>query len=182
MKSVRLIKCRLVNGSAAGFDPIARSAMFWLSYWWFLLALAVPIIHLASIDAPVWTWIVGILLSLLPASVLSVSVVHWLIPFFNSTSDTSGARFRKSIPDNCSAAVVVPFIISNAAAIRGIVELLETRWLANPDPESEICSFERLIGRSTGETAQRREIEGALVAEIRNLNARHGGTSASRSF
>lgn len=147
-----------------------------------LLALTVPIIHLASIDAPVWTWIVGILLSLLPASVLSVSVVHWLIPFLIAPVTLPALDFRKSIPDICSAAVVVPVIISNAAAIRGIVELLETRWLANPDPNLKYVLLSDLSDAAQEKLPSDGEIEGALVAEIRNLNARHGGTSANPFF
>ena len=140
-----------------------------------LCALAIPVYYLAIQDASVVGWVFGIGLSLLPATVLSVSVVHWLITVFVSPRILPAMDFRKGIPADCATAVTVPVIVSNTDEIGDIVESLETRRLANPDPNLRYVLLSDLADADSENRAGDDAIEQALVAAIRRLNERYGG-------
>ncbi|MCP4319797.1 MAG: DUF3131 domain-containing protein [Hyphomicrobiales bacterium] len=139
-----------------------------------LLAICVPVFHLYYVRAPVWSWGVGIFLSLLPASVLGVSVVHWAIAQLIAPKLLPAFDFSKQIPDEYKTAVVVPVIVSGAGEIPHIVESLETRRLANPDPNLRFVLLSDLPDANQEHLASDQEIEQKLAAAVRGLNRRYG--------
>lgn len=147
-----------------------------------LLALTVPAYHLASHEAPIWAWLAGILLSFLPATVLSISVVHWLIPRFISPLELPALDFTKRIPDDCFTAVVVPVIVSDPLEIDHIVGLLETRCLANPDPNLIYVLLSDFSDADQERLPADIAIEEALISGIHALNRHHGLADGNRFF
>jgi cyclic beta-1,2-glucan synthetase len=145
-------------------------------------ALAVPIYHLRTVETSVWAWIFAISLSTLPASVLSVSLVHWLITLMVSPRLLPALNFRKRIPDDCVTAVVVPVIVSTITEIARITDLLETRRLANPDPNLHFVLLSDLPDAEQELSPGDNEIERALVSAIRVLNERHGSRGIGPFF
>jgi len=140
-----------------------------------LCALAIPVYYLAIHNASTTAWLFGIGLSILPATVLSVSVVHWLITVLVSPRILPAMDFRKGIPADCATAVAVPIIVSNVDEIGGMVELLETRRLANPDRHLRYVLLSDLPDADSEHRPGDGAIEEALITAIRRLNERHGG-------
>lgn len=147
-----------------------------------LLALVIPVAHLANSEPTSWAWAVGISLSFLPATVLSVSIVHWLITVFMPPRLLPALDLRKGIPQSCGTAVVVPVILSSADEVPALAERLEIRYMANPDPQLRYVLLSDHCDAPQKHLPGDRSIEEALVSAIRHLNELHfsseGGASA----
>lgn len=136
-----------------------------------LAALAVPAIYLAAHAASPAAWIIGMLLSLIPGTVLSVMIVHWLITTFSQPELLPMLDFRKGIPKSCATVVAVPVIVAGADEISEIEEKLEIRRLANPDPRLRFVLLSDLTDAGERRMPGDEQIEAALVGAIRRLNA-----------
>lgn len=147
-----------------------------------LIALALPAYHLASHQAPLWAWFAGILLSFLPATVLSITIVHWLIPRFISPRGLPALDLSEAIPNDCRTAVVVPVIISAASEVDHLTGQLETRYLANSDPNLIYVLLSDFSDADQQQMPHDIEIENALVSRIEALNRRHGPSDGHRFF
>ncbi len=137
-------------------------------------ALAVPAIYLYAVDASLLAWCFGIGVALLPATVLSVSLIHWLIPHLISPHMLPALDLSKRIPQDCATAVAVPVIVSSVVEVDNIVSLLETRMLANPDPMLRYVLLSDPPDAPTERLDGDEAIERALVSAVRALNRRHG--------
>jgi len=96
------------------------------------------------VHSPVLLSILGTL-ALFPLSELAIQIVHALHRSYVPTLQASENGFRSGIPDECATLVVVPMMLVSEAAIRGEVEKLEVRYLANPQRKSLFCSLLRLL-------------------------------------
>jgi len=94
--------------SAAGRQ--ARPLYFSALLLGVLAALIVPVIYLFSNYTDLWHWFVGLALSLLPATVLSVTIVHWLATKLVAPNTLPEMDFSQKISQDCPTAVVVPVI------------------------------------------------------------------------
>jgi cyclic beta-1,2-glucan synthetase len=139
-----------------------------------LVVMLVPALYLAINDATPLAWFLGIMLTLLPASVLAVSVVHWLVTLIVPPRVLPKLDFETGIPLDCPTAVVVPVIVATTDEASTLVERLEMHWIANPDPLLRFVllsdPLDATLERMPGDVA----IELALVEGIRRLNQRHG--------
>jgi cyclic beta-1,2-glucan synthetase len=140
----------------------------------FLVALGLPLWYLLATGAGLLACALGLLLLLVPASVISLGLSHWLITSLVSVRFLSAMDYRKGIPSDCKTAVLVPVIISSAQEIPGLVERLELRRLANPDPMLHFVLLSDLRDAAEETLAADKVIEDALVAAIANLNRESG--------
>src|SRR6185369_6975015 len=89
----------------------------------------------------------------------------------------AGLGLEKGIPDEHRTLVAVPVLIDSAATIEQLLEDLEVRSLANPDPNLYFA----LVTDHTDAPSRTLESDAALVelAErgIQELNARRGGST-----
>ena len=147
-----------------------------------LLALLPPVYFLVESDAGLAAWTGGVLLSLLPATVLSITVVQWLITALVNPRVLPGMDFRKAIPATAKTAVVVPVIIGRAVDIPQMMERLEIRYLSNPDPMLHFGLLSDLPDASQERVPEDDAIETALVEQINGLNRKYGGNGKGRFF
>ena len=138
-----------------------------------LIGLLAPALLLYSIEATFWEWVGGLLLSTLPATVLSVSVVHWLITLFIRPNTLAELDFSKAIPARFATAVVVPIIVPSEEEIAKVAEKMEIRWLSNRDPSLSYILLTDLPDATEQHRPGDAEIERCLHATVRTLNARH---------
>ncbi len=138
-----------------------------------LIALALPVQHLATRGAGTLAMIAGILFSLLPATVLGTAILNWLITRFTQPRLLPMMDFRKAIPDDCPTCVVVPVIIADAADIPRIVEQLEIRRLSNPDPKLRFVLLTDYTDAPGEHVPGDASIRNGLVAAVRALNERY---------
>ncbi len=141
-------------------------------------AFIIPVIHLSLSEASLLAWIIGISLSFLPATVLSISLVHWLITLLVSPKQLPALDFSKGIPHDCITAVVVPVIVFEPGEVHEIAERLEIRWLSNPSPRLRFVILSDFGDAEQETLPEDKIIEQELVLTIRNLNKRHGGAKS----
>jgi cyclic beta-1,2-glucan glucanotransferase len=172
--------------AALGYRPSLVTAthrwMLHRSGWLYASALVItgvtallpPALYLAMVHARPSAWAVGLLLAVLPASILSVAVVHWLVTLLVPPRVLPKLDLEQRIPPECATAVVMPVIIGSTAEVPGLIERLELHWLASPDPTLRFV----LLSDHTDAPAEHMPGDGAvaqvLVDGIRRLNGRYG--------
>ena len=147
-----------------------------------LAALVVPVADLVWRGAGPWALIGGIALALLPVTVLSVAIVHWMITAFTAPRMLPMMDFRKGIPEDFPTAVVIPLILADASEIPAFIEGLETRRLSNPDPMLRFVLLTDLADADAERMPADAAIEEALATAVRNLNAQYGGPEGGPFF
>src|SRR4030095_1482444 len=73
-------------------------------------------------------------LALFPASELALYLVQMWLTLIIPPRVLPKMSFEDEIPDDCRTLVVIPMMLLTPDAIRGEVEKLEVRYLANPLP------------------------------------------------
>lgn len=176
--------------AALGYRAALRvSAGSWLlrrAGWLYAIALGIacaaallpPTLYLRAEHADLMAWFSGISLALVPASMLGVAVVHWLVTLIVPPRALPKLDFDKGIPPDCAAAVVVPVIVGTPIEVPTLVERLEMHWLTNPDPNLQFALLTDHLDAPTERLPGDAEVERALVEGIRRLNKRSGQTGA----
>ena len=139
-----------------------------------LAALVVPAWYLALAGAQPSIWWLGILLTLLPASVLSITLVHWLITLNVPPRVLPKLDFSKGIAADCATAVAVPVLLAGPEEALELIEQLEIHYLANPDPALRFVLLSDHADAPEQCLPGDQEVEQALVHGIRRLNGRYG--------
>ncbi|MDE8652867.1 GH36-type glycosyl hydrolase domain-containing protein [Novosphingobium album (ex Liu et al. 2023)] len=147
-----------------------------------LAAFALPATYLASTDASPKSWLLGIALTLLPASVLSITFVNWLVTLITPPRVLPKLEFRKGIPKDCATAVIVPVLVARAADIAPLLQRLEAHRLGNSDTALEFVLLSDFADAATPTLPTDPEIERALVAGIEELNARYANAKGHGPF
>ena len=138
------------------------------------VALVVPAVYLAMVGAGPADWLLGVVLALLPASVLSVTLVHWAVTSMVPPRVLPKMDYGKAISPTCATAVAVPVLVASPAEVARLIEQLEMHRLANPDPMLRFVLLsdhaDALEEHLLGDT----DVEEELIAGIRRLNSRYG--------
>ncbi len=123
---VRSIKERLTSISSALYITVAL---------FLTVAIAGGMIIQAFVDGISIGWLFGItFLSLLSASQLALSLSNWWITLWIKPSPLPKLDFSVGIPNEYRTMVVIPTLIANIKQVERLLEDLEVRYLANPDP------------------------------------------------
>lgn len=144
-----------------------------------IAALVVPLAYLIMHDATLFQWVFGALISLVPATVLSVWIVHWFITKITRPDVLPEMDFSKSVPAEYATAIVVPVIVGSEAEAHRIVDQLEVLGLANPDPSLRFVVLSDPADADAEVLPVDALIEKALTQRIDQLNRRHGSDRAS---
>ena len=138
-----------------------------------IAAILVSALYLHAYHATPMQWVVGIALTLLPATIPSVWAGHWIITKFSRPKTLPELDFSKSIPPECATSIVVPVIIGSVAEVDVIAQKIEILQLANPDPALTFVILSDPIDAQTETLRQDAEIEAALRDRIDTLNRRY---------
>jgi len=138
-----------------------------------IAAMIVPARLLAIYDAGVAAWVIGLVLSLAPAMIISVTFTHWLVTRLVPTRVLPKLDFEHGLDIGCEAVLVMPVILRKAAEVEPLIERLETHWLSNPDPFIRMALLSDLTDAEAERMPEDARIEAALVAGVRRLNARY---------
>ncbi len=139
-----------------------------------LAGLALPAFYLAATDASAGHWVLGMILSALPASMLSVTLVNWIATLAVAPRVLPKLDFEKGIAPDCSTAVVMPVIVAHDEDADCVLRRLESHYLANPDPLLHFVLLSDLMDANDARHPDDDRIEQALVNGIATLNTRHG--------
>jgi len=170
--AVRLVRLLRRNPGA-----VYTLALFLLG----LAGLAAPAAFLAMEGADPLQWIVGIGLSILPATVISITLVNWLVTLGVPPQRLPKLDFANVIDPAWPTLVVVPVIVKEVAEVPALIGRLESHRLSNPtahgfvllsDPADSAC--ECLDSDA--------EIETALQKGLEALNHRYGKSAVDGPF
>lgn len=138
------------------------------------MALMPPGLLLAAGGASLGSWVVGLAVSLVPASLVGLSFVHWLLTHLVRPRLLPRLDFRRGLAEGCETAVVVPVLVDAPDDAASLARALEAHHLANRDPRIRIVLLSDFADAPTAERPEDPAIEAALVEAVRALNRRHG--------
>ncbi|TMM51326.1 cellobiose phosphorylase [Sulfitobacter sabulilitoris] len=142
-----------------------------------LVSMAVPVAVLWMFQAGAFDWIAGLALSLAPASIIAVTLTHWIVTALHPPRVLPKLDFEDGIAADARTAVIVPVILRRAADARAALDRVERQWLLNPDPNLRMVLLSDLFDAPTQTTPQDAAIEAALTGRIAQLNAAHAPAS-----
>lgn len=137
-------------------------------------SLILPAMYLALVGAPLRGWLAAMAASVIPASVLAITIVHWAITRILPPSVLPKLDYRKALPADARSFVVVPAVIGSSDEARDLAQQLETHWLANVDPHLQVALLADLADAPEEVMPEDANIEHALAVAIHVLNRRHG--------
>ncbi len=135
---------------------------------------ALPAAYLLALGAGPLAFGLGTALALLPASILGVTLVHWVATRIAPPRVLPKLDFEKGIPGPCAAAVVVPCLVGSRAEARELLERLEGHYLANPDPRLQFALLSDWPDAPSETMPGDAALVQALAEGIRRLNSAHG--------
>jgi len=153
-----------------------HSAVYFLGLT-FVFAIFVSFIFLLGLrEQTLHTRILIALLSLIPASQLSLEVVNYLIMRIFQPRTLAKMDFEDSgIPDGFRTLVVVPMLLVDSQTVGAEVDKLEIRYLANREDN---LLFSLFTDHTDSKDLRREEDEPlvhAAIARLETLNQRYGG-------
>ncbi|MCC5970732.1 MAG: cellobiose phosphorylase [Pararhodobacter sp.] len=139
-----------------------------------LIALVVPAAYLWWLAAGPLTWVSGMALMLVPASVIGITLINWLVTLLVAPRRLPKMDFRRAIAPDCRTAIAIPALVSKPEDAAELAKTLEAHRLSNLDPMLQFVLLSDYADAHTRTLPQDTEIERALVAAIEALNARYG--------
>ena len=137
-------------------------------------ALALPAWYLWNSGAGAGAWVAGVALSVLPASVLGLTLVNWLITLNAAPRQLLRLDFRRAIAPDCRTAVVIPALVGDRQEVEALARRLEAHRLSNADPAVQFVLLSDLPDAPQARVPGDDAVETALVEAIDALNARYG--------
>jgi hypothetical protein len=126
-----------------------------------------------------WPVMAALLLALLPATQGAVDLVNGMVSALMKTEALPKVDFSKGIPQEATTLVVVPTLLLNERQVGDLLDELEARYLANPDPN---LHFALLTDLPDTTTRPHDPDEGPLVdltvRAIDALNVKYAGRNA----
>lgn len=147
-----------------------------------LTAFVVPAAHLASTEASIGSWLLGIALTLLPASILSITVVNWLVTQIVPPRVLPKLEFKEGIPQDCATVVAVPVLVASSTDVAPLLQRLEAHRLANPDSGLQFVMLSDFADAHAATMATDDDITDALVSGIDELNKRYPDARGNGPF
>ena len=143
-----------------------------------LAALVLPALYLGATGAGAVEWALGLLLSLVPASILAVALLNFLITRTIPVRTLFKLDLGKGLPADCRTVIALPVIVADASEAGSLAEQAEMHWLSNADANVRVALLADLADAAQERLPSDEGVEQALEAEISRLNLRHGGAAA----
>src|SRR5689334_2296691 len=114
-------------------------------------------------------------LALIPASELATFLLQVRLSWVLPPRVLPKMSFENDIPGDCRTLVVVPMMLLTPDSIRGELEKLEVRYLANPAANLYFSLLSDFTDAEKPEMPEDDDLLGVAVKGIEQLNARHDG-------
>ncbi|MEH6758655.1 MAG: glucoamylase family protein [Parasphingorhabdus sp.] len=161
------LKIRRAAFDHAGFIYAAGLILFLLG------ALMVPTIYLLLIEANTLAFAGSLLVMLIPASVLSMSLVQRLATLVVPPKNLPKLDFTEGFSEESPTIVVVPSLVASPGEVQALVEKVESHWLSNSDDQLQVALLADLADAATEHANGDQEIVDRLTKEFRRLNRKH---------
>jgi cyclic beta-1,2-glucan synthetase len=169
-----------MRGSTAGAlrEPGGRFPFFIYGIGIVLPAAVATGALLAKVHAdggPRWLLALTGILALLCASQLAVALVDWLATLLATPHLLPRLDYSDGIPPESQTLVVVPTMLTSAAAIADLVEGLEVRFLANQDKNLRFGLLTDWLDAHQETLPEDAALLSLAECKIEELNAKYGG-------
>ncbi len=164
------IRVRAVRWARAHATPLYTGSVAIVT----LLTLALLALAMVHTGTQVGILVLLGLLALLPASEVAVQSVNYLVTRLLPPQFLPKMSYEAGVPDESRTLVIVPMMLLTPQSIREQVDLLEIRYLANPD--ANLCfgllsDFSDAPQKEMPDDSERLEV---AVGGIEQLNDRYG--------
>ncbi|AMO73315.1 cellobiose phosphorylase [Sphingorhabdus sp. M41] len=143
-----------------------------LSFW--IGAFIIPALYLWFVTATTIEWAGSLLVMLLPASILSISLVQRLVTLVVPPKILPKLDFSDGLPADCKTIAVMPVLIGKPDEIADLIQQIEAHWLSNSDRYLQLALLADLADAPTEHMTVDDEITRQLIEQIQALNKRHG--------
>lgn len=147
-----------------------------------VVGVLVPALYLKAVEATALSWLTGVSLTALPASVLSVTLINWIVTLAVPPDTLPKLDFKDAIPSDCRTAVAVPVLVASPSEVAELVQRLESHRLSNPDPTLHFVLLSDHADGSAAVMPGDDAVEEALIEGIGALNARYGDGPEKGAF
>ncbi len=134
---------------------------------WMLLGPTTPRLE------PAWLTLLGMLLMLFPASEAVVAVINRLISESVRPGHLPRLALAGGIPIEHRVLVVIPGMLSSAAAVQALAHRLELHYLANPERQAQFALLSDWIDADAEQQGADAVLLDDACARMRTLNMRH---------
>ncbi|WCP12161.1 Cyclic beta-(1,2)-glucan synthase NdvB [Sphingobium sp. AntQ-1] len=142
------------------------------------VSFVVPALYLALVEATAIGWLLGIALTTLPATILSVTFVNWVATLLVSPRVLPKLDFEKGIADDCRTAVVMPVLVAHPADVAALLQRLEGHYLGNPDPGLQFVLLSDHADADSDSHPGDVDVEAALENGVKRLNDTYGSAGS----
>ena len=125
-----------------------------------------------GVASPVMFLVLGAL-AIFPASELTVQLLQMAFSWILPPSVLPKMSFTEEIPEECRTLVVVPMMLLTPDSIRGEIEKLEVRYLANPEANLHFSLLADFPDAEEPEMREDDELLGMAIKGIEQLNETH---------
>ena len=136
-------------------------------------ALILPAFYLTAEGASLPIRLLGIAVTAVPASVLGVTLVNWVVTLVVSPRLLPKLDFEDGIPPEYATGVVVPVLVSKADDVPQLIDRLEAHRLANPDPSLRFVLLSDYPDAPAAQMPGDDALATALIGGVQRLNERH---------
>jgi cyclic beta-1,2-glucan synthetase len=112
--------------------------------------------------------------ALFPASELATYLLQTFLTWILPPRVLPKMSFEEGIPEDCRTLVVVPMMLLTPESVRGEIEKLEVRYLANPDSNLWFSLLSDFTDAEEREMPEDDGLLGLAMKSIEELNSRHG--------
>lgn len=173
----KLIGCReALRFRALHWAYRHHSSVYFLGLTFFSVALIILALRAGAFASGLGFWFLFAALLFLPASQISLELLNTIIIKLFPVRALPKLDFgEEGIPPSCRTLVVVPMMLVDKATIKGEVEKLEIRYLANKEDNLLFCLFSDYSDASTAHCGTDEGLLRYATESIQALNQRHGG-------
>ncbi len=139
----------------------------------FLLVPAAYLAHLGRMGASPALAAGALLLLLLPASMLAVTLLHWVLTRILPPTVLPKLDFSRGIPLEQKTAVVIPCLLASSEEVEELLRQLERHALANPGPGLVFALLTDFPDASEARLPGDEALLEQARAGVRELNRRH---------
>jgi cyclic beta-1,2-glucan synthetase len=140
--------------------------------------LAVPLAHAWAAESLNWSLLLLAALGFMPATDISVSLIHRLVPVLIRPSLLPKLEFAGGVPAEYKTMVVVPTLLTTRADIEEQISNLEVHYLGNPEGHLHFALVTDWIDAPKESMRGDDDLLAAAAEGIARLNALYGGPGA----
>ena len=153
-----------------------HSSVYFIGLTFFSVALIIMALRAGAFASGLWFQFLFAAFLFLPASQISLELLNTIIIKLFPVRALPKLDFAESgIPASCRTLVVVPMMLVDKATIKGEVEKLEIRYLANKEDNLLFSLFSDYSDASTAHCDTDEGLLRYATESIQTLNQRYGG-------